>query len=842
MRNNIPIVFALVFLVVSSTVAFFPSQQAHTQVSTETVTFSVLEDSSIIPRRANINYGALAGITVSDSGVNHWNTLLEFDQNVIESTLLDSTVVDATLRLYVTDASLSTTETNDLNVHRLLESWEEGSATGPGGTGSGVTWNCAIDTDVSNNVADCLTQWNGGNVATITDTLLVEESMENTWIELDVTNDVQQFLDGTNENYGWLLSLGDITNQGWPGNVLSFSSKEAGSNPPELKIDFESSPEFLVNEHNLILSELSTMSNISDKSVSSDYLNHAINSLKTDTETLVTDPTAKQSLVAILDSALQSTSDAGIDVLALDETSASQHLDDARNDLNDYVTEVSSLSGTTIPTSIADLLISQANQIHTDSQKTGEEAVEIIVQAPLTITSQIIAKVKADTTTLRDIVNDLDSLGFSVTIEVEKNSPAVTTISFINPSTSEQFDIIISDSTLAMFMTTAFFEEALHYGSITLDNVEYATLMSITPIIANNMINSNDDDASIGFSLTAMCPSYFSVAECESTFEDPGGIGAHFAIGAGASQALQKLATTGVAIVSQCVRNIDDCMNIIDTAIENFLVPQGNTALDNLYPTLYVIKNVINDDGGTLQPSNFTITVSGSNPTIPIFPGENGTGTKVRMTTGNYGVTEDSVLGYSPTLVGCQGLMTPALTLTCTITNDDDPSELHTSILLTSTRSGGDIIITKTFLKCYRIEVGTPEIGKVINTVGFQSAFQPSGPSTAYRIAVYEGDGANAVFKAATSIVGPDPQNALFHNSTLQNDYIVGTTDKNKIWSCIMKDADDPNQLQLRATFPHEQIDRRQLSTWPNFPSSLINTFENFNGDNVPYIQLKGLE
>ena len=94
-----------------------------------------------------------------------------------------------------------------VDAHRLLEDWAEGNGKGmevPGpeqtrGTGSGVTWNCAIDTDIENQAADCSTQWNGGNFeATATDQFLMTNGTtgEATW---DVTADVQA---------GWRLRCG----------------------------------------------------------------------------------------------------------------------------------------------------------------------------------------------------------------------------------------------------------------------------------------------------------------------------------------------------------------------------------------------------------------------------------------------------------------------------------------------------------------------------------------------------------------------------------------------------------------------------------------------------------
>ena len=51
-----------------------------------------------------------------------------------------------------------------------------------------------------------------------------------------------------------------------------------------------------------------------------------------------------------------------------------------------------------------------------------------------------------------------------------------------------------------------------------------------------------------------------------------------------------------------------------------------------------VINNVINDDGGTKQPSNFTIAIKGSNPSPSTFAGETLPGTIAEMDEGSYQV------------------------------------------------------------------------------------------------------------------------------------------------------------------------------------------------------------
>jgi len=87
----------------------------------------------------------------------------------------------------------------------------------------------------------------------------------------------------------------------------------------------------------------------------------------------------------------------------------------------------------------------------------------------------------------------------------------------------------------------------------------------------------------------------------------------------------------------------------------------------DLGASLTVIKNVINNNGGTLVASNFTMNVSAVNPSQSIFAG-NATGTTISIDAGAFSVTEDSVAGYSQvSAVGCTGTAVLGENYICTI-------------------------------------------------------------------------------------------------------------------------------------------------------------------------------
>jgi len=84
-----------------------------------------------------------------------------------------------------------------------------------------------------------------------------------------------------------------------------------------------------------------------------------------------------------------------------------------------------------------------------------------------------------------------------------------------------------------------------------------------------------------------------------------------------------------------------------------------------------VSKTVINNNGGTQQADDFTMTVTGTNVSDDSFPGSS-TGTTVTLDPGAYSVGENLVTNYAMTLgASCTGTIAAGETKFCTVTNDD---------------------------------------------------------------------------------------------------------------------------------------------------------------------------
>lgn len=84
---------------------------------------------------------------------------------------------------------------------------------------------------------------------------------------------------------------------------------------------------------------------------------------------------------------------------------------------------------------------------------------------------------------------------------------------------------------------------------------------------------------------------------------------------------------------------------------------------------LNVYVQTINQAGFSYVPGNFTVAISGTNPSPATFPGSN-QGTKVSLTPGSYSVTlTNALFGTQPTYsTGCSGTIAAGDTQTCVIT------------------------------------------------------------------------------------------------------------------------------------------------------------------------------
>ena len=105
---------------------------------------------------------------------------------------------------------------------------------------------------------------------------------------------------------------------------------------------------------------------------------------------------------------------------------------------------------------------------------------------------------------------------------------------------------------------------------------------------------------------------------------------------------------------------------------------------------LFVIKKVVNDNGGTAAPSDFTLSVNATDPTPASFKGADTPGVEVTLAPGAYSVAETGgPAGYTGSFsAACTGTIALGETKTCTVTNDDQPAKLIVKKIVVNDNGG----------------------------------------------------------------------------------------------------------------------------------------------------------
>lgn len=163
-------------------------------------------DSILAPGSKNLNDGANARLVVDAH-----RAVVAFDLTGVSPT----SVSRVTLRLTLAEPATGWgTPGRAVSVHRLAVPFAEGngqwfgmpSSTRTRGTGPGVTWNCAVDTQIGNNAANCGASWNGGStVAGAASARVLHTDGLTGLVEWDVTADVLQALSENATSVQWLI-------------------------------------------------------------------------------------------------------------------------------------------------------------------------------------------------------------------------------------------------------------------------------------------------------------------------------------------------------------------------------------------------------------------------------------------------------------------------------------------------------------------------------------------------------------------------------------------------------------------------------------------------------------
>jgi hypothetical protein len=184
---------------------------------------------------------------------------------------------------------------------------------------------------------------------------------------------------------------------------------------------------------------------------------------------------------------------------------------------------------------------------------------------------------------------------------------------------------------------------------------------------------------------------------------------------------------------------------------------------DDQPATLMVVKHVINDNGGSAVASDFTMSVTATDPSPASFPGDEA-GTSVSLDAGNYAVTETGLAGYTESdSADCIGTIANGETKTCTITNDDQPATLtvikHVVNDNGGTNTAGDWTMSVIGGNAAPASVPGHEGGTTV-TLDANSAYgvSESGPSG------YTSDGGSADCSSATGIPNGSSATCTFTN------------------------------------------------------------------------------
>ncbi|MEN3332301.1 MAG: hypothetical protein V7641_1666 [Blastocatellia bacterium] len=191
-----------------------------------TTTLVAIKDSFLRNGADDTNEGVNERLRIQNSGDNR--VLIAFDLSGIST----ANLLSATLIVNIAENSDNWGANGRLvDAQRLLMDWTQGNGrndvmAGGGssfrGTGEGVTWNCAKDSDIHNQRADCSSRWNGGSFAAATAPGVLHRNGLLGEVRWDVTADVR-----AGAGFGWIIKKRD---EGKAGQVRYYSLEGAGGN------------------------------------------------------------------------------------------------------------------------------------------------------------------------------------------------------------------------------------------------------------------------------------------------------------------------------------------------------------------------------------------------------------------------------------------------------------------------------------------------------------------------------------------------------------------------------------------------------------------------------------
>ena len=127
-------------ILLTSTVAFsIHPAYSQTIPETDVLILGPEKDAFLKDGNGNVNEGANSILQLKGNA----RPVIAFNQTLIEQTIDDRPIINATLRLFIEEIGGNLGSGQQTNLHKLNEIWEEGNAAKAGGsipgTGSGIT-------------------------------------------------------------------------------------------------------------------------------------------------------------------------------------------------------------------------------------------------------------------------------------------------------------------------------------------------------------------------------------------------------------------------------------------------------------------------------------------------------------------------------------------------------------------------------------------------------------------------------------------------------------------------------------------------------------------------------
>ena len=170
--------------------------------SSTSTTLNPSADTYVVGDQGDSNYGSDEFFKIGHFSDHDYWVYIRFDLSSIPE---GAAIISAKLKIY---QYYQSSASGNLAVYRVTGDWSE----------EDITWNNKPS-----------------NADTASDTISTPTS-SNVWVEFDVTDDVQGFVDGSYSNYGWVIKP-----EGWSGNgYAAYRSKEYSSSSyhPQLIVEY----------------------------------------------------------------------------------------------------------------------------------------------------------------------------------------------------------------------------------------------------------------------------------------------------------------------------------------------------------------------------------------------------------------------------------------------------------------------------------------------------------------------------------------------------------------------------------------------------------------------------